>query len=88
MKHLELSKATAPLAQYAKSATTADPLILTKKGKPVAAVISLKGVDKETLAMSQSPKFLSILDKSRTRRRRESGISSAEMRKRLGLSPK
>jgi prevent-host-death family protein len=88
MKHLELSDATAPLAQYAKATTTAHPLILTKKGKPVAAVISLKGVDKETLAMSQNPRFLSILDKSRARRRREGGISSDEMRKRLGMPSK
>jgi len=41
--------------------------------------------DRETIALSTNPKFIELLEKSRSRRRAEGGISSAEMRHRLGL---
>ncbi len=41
--------------------------------------------DPETVALSHNPKFLEIIERSRKRMREESGISSDEMRRRLGL---
>jgi hypothetical protein len=42
--------------------------------------------DLESLSLSTNPDFLDIIEKSRRRHEREGGISSAEMRRRLGVA--
>jgi prevent-host-death family protein len=83
MKRIELSKATEPLRDYAKRAKNG-PVIVTARGKPLAAVVSLEGVDRESLSLSTNPAFIAMIEESRIRHEREGGISSEEMRKRLG----
>ncbi|GAB4504257.1 MAG: hypothetical protein Fur0043_12510 [Anaerolineales bacterium] len=84
MKTLEITKATAPLAEYAEDVNQ-EPVILTKHGKPVAALVSLKDVDAETVKLSSNPKFIALIEGSRAERKAKGGISSAEIRERLGL---
>ena len=84
MKTLELGKATAPLAQYVRGIKKG-PVIVTARGKPVAALIYITGDDLESAALSTHPKFLAMLEESLARLRAEGGISSEEMRRRLGL---
>ena len=84
MKTLELSKATAPLVQYARGVRKA-PLIFTSHGKPVIALVYIPNADAETLSLSTNPQFLALIERSRLRQEREGGISSDEMRRRLGL---
>ncbi|MBI4673477.1 MAG: type II toxin-antitoxin system prevent-host-death family antitoxin [Chloroflexi bacterium] len=85
MKKLEMAKATAPLAEYARKVST-EPVILTVRGKPIAALVSLKNADLETITLSAHPHFLALIERSRARQKTEGGISSAEMRRRLGAS--
>jgi prevent-host-death family protein len=87
MQYIEMSDATAPVSDYARDAAD-EPVVLTKNGKPVAAVISLKGIDRESLSLSQNVKFLSILKRSSARHAAEGGISPDQMRSRLGLKKK
>ncbi len=87
MKTLEISKATAPLAKYAREVRK-EPVILTVRGRPVAALVSVKNADLETVALSHHPRFLALIRRSRARQRSEGGISSGEMRRRLGLKSK
>jgi antitoxin (DNA-binding transcriptional repressor) of toxin-antitoxin stability system len=61
-----------------------EPLILTINGKPIAALIPLENVDLETVTLSTHPQFLALIERSRTRQKTEGGISSEEMRRRLG----
>jgi prevent-host-death family protein len=84
VKTLEMTKATLPLAEYAENINQ-EPVILTKHGKPVAALVSLEDVDTETVKLSSNPKFIALIERSRGERKAKGGISSAEMRKRLGL---
>ena len=84
MKTLEVNQATAPLAEYAEKVDK-EPVILTKHGKPVAALVSLEDVDEETVKLSSNPKFIALIEHSRAGRKSKGGISSAEMRKRLGI---
>jgi len=84
MKTLEMTKATAPLAEYAEKVNQ-EPVILTKHGKPIAALVSLVDVDTETVKLSSNRKFMALIERSRAQRKSKGGISSAEMRKRLGL---
>ena len=87
MKRLEMTKATAPLAKYAKSVKK-ETVILTANGKPVAALVPIENADLETATLSTNPKFIALIERSRARQKAEGGISSAEMRKRLGVKQK
>jgi prevent-host-death family protein len=56
MTRVELKKATAPLSEYAEKARK-DPVIVVKQGKPFAAVVPIRNVDEETVALSTNRKF-------------------------------
>ena len=84
MKTLEIEKATAPLAEYARDVSR-EPVILTMRGKPIAALVSVENADLETITLSTHPQFIALIERSRARQRAEGGISSEEMRRRLGV---
>lgn len=84
MKEVDITSATAPLADYARAAHKG-AVVVTESGRPVAVVLSLEDVDRETLSLSTNPEFLEILRRSRTRHAAEGGITSDQMRQRLGL---
>jgi len=84
MKTLEMAKATAPLAEYARDVSK-EPVILTVDGRPVAALVPIENADLETVALSTHPQFLALIERSRARQKAEGGISSENMRRRLGL---
>ncbi len=87
MKTLEVRRATAPLADYVRKVRR-EPVILTDGGRPVAALVAIDKADLETAALATHPVFLALIERSRTRQRTEGGISSAEMRRRLGVKSK
>jgi prevent-host-death family protein len=82
MKTIEMSDATASLSHYAAE-VDADPIIVTRGGKPVAALVSIADTDWETLRLSTHPDFLALLEESRESLRTEGGLSMEEMRRRL-----
>jgi prevent-host-death family protein len=84
MRIIDLTAASAPLSEYALQVTD-EPLVLTKNGEPYAAIISLKKIDWETVSLSTNPEFITLLEESRKRLRKAGGISTAEMKRRLGL---
>ena len=63
MKTINLDKAMKPLSEYANEIDD-EILILKSKNKPVAAIVSLKKVDFESLALSTNSEFLEIIEKS------------------------
>lgn len=87
MKSLPLRKATAPLTEYARDLTT-EPVVFTVRGKPVAALVAIESADAETISLATNPRFMAIIEESRARLRAEGGISSEEMRRRLGIKPR
>jgi len=82
MKTIEVAKATLPLSDYTKKVKR-EPVIVTKKGKPVAALVCITNVDIETVSLGSNPKFIAIIERSRVRQKAEGGISTEEMRLRL-----
>jgi PHD/YefM family antitoxin component YafN of YafNO toxin-antitoxin module len=84
MTRVELKKATAPLSEYAEKARK-DPVIVLRNGKPFAAVVSIRNVDEETLALGTNRKFLKIIKRSKARVKKEGAVPAAELRRRLGL---
>jgi len=84
MKTLEMVEATAPLAEYARDVRK-EPVILTIGGRPVAALVPIENADLETVTLSTHPQFIALIERSRARQKAEGGISSEEMRRRLGV---
>jgi antitoxin (DNA-binding transcriptional repressor) of toxin-antitoxin stability system len=85
IRTIELVDATQSLATYIQDIATG-PLVLTINGQPVAALVALDNADLETITLSQDPAFLALIEQSRERQQREGGLSSDELRRRLGLS--
>lgn len=83
MKTIELEKATKTLAESAREAGT-EPLVVTQRGKPVAVLLPLENADIETVSLSTSPRFLELIERSRSRLAEEGGLPSDEVRRRLG----
>ena len=79
MKTIKLSKASRPLAEYAAELSD-EIVVLTERDKPVAAIVPLKGVDRESIALSAHPAFLRIIARSRADFRRGQTMSLAEMK--------
>jgi prevent-host-death family protein len=84
MKIIEKVEAKASLAKYADQVGT-EPVVVTVNGMPVAALIALENTDLETISLSTNSEFLALIERSRVRQEAEGGISSEEMRHRLGL---
>ncbi len=84
MKTIEKSDATGSLGSYAEQ-VEGSPLVITDHGQPIAALLPLPDTDLETLSLSTNPEFLALIERSRERHEKEGGISSEEMRRRLGL---
>ena len=84
MKTVEIDNATMSLADCARQASL-EPLVITDHGTPVAVVLPIENTDLETASLNSSPRFLKLIEHSRSRMRQEGGISSAEVRRRLRL---
>lgn len=86
MKTLEIGKATGSLAQYAK-AVRKGPVIVTRRGRPLAALMPIENTDVETATLSTHPQFLALIERARVRYQKQGGISSSALRRRLDLKP-
>ena len=87
MKTVEVSKATLPFSDYTKEVKR-EPVVITKEGRPVAVLVSIPNADIETVSLSNNPRFIALIERSRARQKSEGGISSDEMRRLLLERPK
>ena len=76
MKTIGLEHAT--LASCVKDARH-DRVVITRKGKPIALVVGVEGLDKEQLQLSSSEKFWTLMEA----RRKQKTISRAELEQRI-----
>jgi prevent-host-death family protein len=77
MSKVELTTASEPLSKYARKARN-DPVIVVKDGTPLAAVVPVRNTDEKAAALSTSGKFLKIIERSRSRFKKEGGGISAK----------
>lgn len=84
----------AHLAEFKQVIKNGETVTLTIGGRPVAilqplvplVLIENEKADLETVTLSTHPQFLELIERSRKRHKTEGGISSDEMRRRLGLN--
>ena len=69
MKTLELKKASKALADYATNLGS-ESIVITSNKKPVAALVPLQGVERESLSLSLNPAFMKIIRRARAEVRR------------------
>lgn len=84
MKKIEQAKATSTLADYTRDLGN-EPLVITKRGVPIAVLMGVGDIDMEALSVSASPEFWAIIEESRAAHEKEGGISSEEVARRLGI---
>lgn len=80
VRKVDIAEATEPLARYAKTADEG-PVVVTSNGQPIAVVVGVENADLETVALSNHPQFLEVIERSRTRQEREGGIPSSDVRR-------
>ena len=81
------------LAQFDQVIQSEENVTLTIGGRPVAIIqpqvtlvlIETEETDLKSVSLSTNPQFLKLIERSRQRHEIEGGISSEEMRRRLGL---
>jgi antitoxin (DNA-binding transcriptional repressor) of toxin-antitoxin stability system len=84
MRTIEMEQATESLATYVQTVEQ-ELVIVMADGRPVAALVPIENADIETVALSNNPQFLALIERSRARQTAEGGLSGAELRQRLGL---
>jgi antitoxin (DNA-binding transcriptional repressor) of toxin-antitoxin stability system len=84
VRTIEISQAS--LTEYGRR-NRADTWVLTRRGKPVAAVVPIRpGVDLETFGLSHNPKFIEIINRSWANYRAKGGIPLDEVRRKHARS--
>ena len=79
MKAIEISEALGSLSDYAKELGE-EIIVVTSNRKPIAALVSLKKVDRESLALSTSPEFMEIIQAARAEFQSGKKLSLEEMK--------
>jgi hypothetical protein len=85
MKAIKLPRELEPFLKAAEISKE-ETLVFTAKKKPVAALVSLKKVDRESLALSTNPDFLKIIEAARKEIRAGKVISLEEFERSLTIS--
>jgi prevent-host-death family protein len=86
MKTIDIAEATGSLSEYARQIRRG-PVVVTRRGRPVAVVVAVTGVDIETLSLSTNRDFIALVEKSRASYRTDGGVSLDDVRRRYGLRP-
>jgi len=82
MKAIQLPKELQPFVEFVEAAGEG-ALVFTEKKQPVAMLVSLRKVDRESLALSTNPEFLSIIEAARQEIREGKTSSLEEVERKL-----
>lgn len=82
MKSVEINDATDALKDYAEQLTK-EPVVVTRGGKAIAALVRIRPSDLESFLVSESPVFKRIVRRSRSSYKSDNGLTREELEKRL-----
>lgn len=87
MRAIQLPKELQPFVKAAEAAGE-EAVVFTEKKRPVAMLVSLKKIDRESLALSTNPEFLRIMETARKEIRAGQTTSLEEVERKLrGITP-
>ena len=87
MKVVPVEESDVTASQLAKMAKSGS-VILTRNGRPLAAVKDLSGSDWESVSLANNPRFIALIEESRRSYREQGGIPIDDLRKEFGLRPR
>lgn len=87
MRTVDIAEATGSLSEYARQIRRG-PVVVTRRGRPLAVVVAVQGLDLETLSLSTNPDFIALIERSRASYRANGGLSLDQVRRRHGLRAK
>jgi antitoxin (DNA-binding transcriptional repressor) of toxin-antitoxin stability system len=82
MKSVEIAEATAALKEYAEQLTK-EPIVVTRRGKAIAALVRLRPSDLESLLVNENPAFKRIVRRSRASYKRDGGLTREQLEEQL-----
>ena len=85
MKAMKLPKELQSFLEVAET-TEEETLVFTEKKRPVAALVSLRKVDRESLALSTNPEFLRIIETARKEIRAGKTTSLEALERKFGVA--
>jgi hypothetical protein len=85
MKAIRMPKELGPFLEAAEDSAE-ETLVFTEKKRPVAALVSLRKVDRESLALSTNPEFLRIIETARKEIRAGRKTSLEALEKKFGAA--
>jgi hypothetical protein len=85
MKAMKLPKELQSCLESAETSRD-ETLVFTEKKRPVAALVSLRKVDRESLALSTNPQFLKIIDTARKEVRAGKTTSLGALERKYGVA--
>ena len=86
MRTVDISEAADSLPEYGRTKRT-ETWVLTRKGRPVAAVVPLDDEDYFSMRLANNPEFIEIIERSRAQSRTEGTIPLAEIERELAVKP-
>jgi prevent-host-death family protein len=89
MRIVSLAEVKAKLSAFLDEAQTSGPVVITRNGRAVAILLApVDDDDLERLLLSRSPRFRSLLSKSRASLRAGKGIAHADFWARKARRPR
>jgi len=84
MRTVEISEAADSLPKYGRR-KRGETWVLTRRGRPVAAVVPLNDEDYFSMRLANDPRFIELIERSRASYKATGGISLAEMRRKYAV---
>jgi antitoxin (DNA-binding transcriptional repressor) of toxin-antitoxin stability system len=87
MRTVDISQAADSLPEYGRR-KRGETWVLTRRGRPVAAVVPLDDEDYFSMRLANDPRFIEMIERSRAGYKATGGVSLAEMRRKYRVPAK
>ena len=87
MRTVDISQVAGSLPEYGRR-KRGETWVLTRRGRPVAALVPLDDEDFFSMRLANDPRFIETIERARARYKATGGLSLAEVRRKYAVEPK